>query len=119
MPETFNPTVFLALQRVRAKTASARAEAALARLGGGKSSSGQTAARRSGELFYSDNRGPFGWLYADGEDPDLVVRDSAFIKQMFKIWKRRPRIAQGRSTIHLSSGREFVFDHKSGRVLRP
>jgi hypothetical protein len=79
----------------------------------------QTAARRDGELFYSDGRGALGWLYLDGERPDLVVRDSAFIKQMFRIWRRRPRIARGRSTIHLPSGREFVFDHASGEAKRP
>jgi hypothetical protein len=113
MTEYFDAEALLADCRRKRERADEVARRARAKLGV------QTATRRDGELFYSDGRGALGWLYEDGEDPDLVVRDSAFIKQLLKIWKRRPRIAQGRSTIHLSSGREFVFDHKSGRVLRP
>jgi hypothetical protein len=80
----------------------------------------RTTTRKSGELFYSDGRGAFGWLYADGEDPDLVVQDSRSIKQILKLWERYPRrVSRGTSSIQLPSGRSVVYDHKKGEILRP
>jgi len=87
---TFDAEALLRDARGRHKAAKERANRIRSRHGM------QTATDKSGELFYSDGRGALGWLYEDGEDPDLVVRDSRFIKQMFGIWKRRPKIARGR-----------------------
>jgi hypothetical protein len=107
---TFDPEALLADARRRHQAALERVNRACARKG----------VRRGGELFYSDGRGALGWLYKDGEDPDLVVRDSRTIKQMLKLWKRYPRrVSRGTSSIQLPSGRSVVYDHKKGEILRP
>jgi hypothetical protein len=65
-------------------------------------------------------RGLLGWLYEDGEDPDLVVRDSRSIKGILSFWKRYPRrVSKGTSTIQLPSGRSVTYDHKKGEIVRP
>ena len=110
---TFDAEALLRDARGRHKAAKERANRIRSRHGM------QTATDKSGELFYSDGRGALGWLYEDGEDPDLVVRDSRFIKQMFGIWRRRPKIARGRSIVHLASGRSFVYDHEAGEIVAP
>ena len=76
--------------------------------------------RRGGELYFSDGRGPLGWLYEDGEDPELVAADSRSIKNILRIWKRYPRrVSRGTSSIELPSGRAVVYDHAKGEVVRP
>jgi hypothetical protein len=104
------------LKDARRKQERAQAVARRARLKLGV----ETGSRRGGELFYTDGRGALGWLYEDGEAPDLVVRDSCTIKQMFRLWKRYPRrVSRGTSSIRLPSGRSVVYDHKKGEILRP
>ena len=71
--QTIDPDALLAHARARYKAAIARSDRARSRTGV------QTATR---EVYRDKSGGPFSWLF-DGEDPDVVARDSRAIKRIF------------------------------------
>jgi hypothetical protein len=81
-----NMDAYLAFQRARMKTASARADARLRELGGGESVS-----RR--DLTVSE-----------------IEADTATLKRFLERFKGGMKRAHGRSTIQLPSGREHVIE---------
>ena len=116
--ETFDPDALLADARARGRAASARARAALDRLG---QPGAETAAR-----YVDKSDRPFSRLF-DGAHPDDVIRDSRTIKKVFDVWRTSPRArrrgpgggqTKGTSTIQLPSGKSFRYHHDSGEVTR-
>jgi len=106
---TFDPEALLADARRRHEAALERVNRTCARKGV------QTATRR--EVYRDKSGGEFSWLF-DGEDPDVVARDSRAIKRIFKLWQRSRK--HGRmSTVTLPSKKSFTFDHDAMRVIRP
>jgi hypothetical protein len=126
MPEAFNPVVLLAYQRARERTAAARAERALARLGSPanqRSATAKVATRRKAPLSaeqraaaFRAKRGPLGWIVA-GSSPEDVIADSSFLRKIVNIYKVRPYMRySGRSTINLPSGKTVRFHPSTGKV---
>lgn len=52
-------------------------------------------------------------------EPEDVVRDSTFLKKIHHIYKVRPYMRGGWTTIHLPSGQTVKFDTRRGEVIRP
>jgi len=67
---------------------------------------------------YRAKRGPLAWLFA-GSSPEDVIADSRTLKKIHGIYKARPRMRGGWTTIHLPSGKTVKFDTRRGEVIRP
>ncbi len=116
-----NPQVYLAFQRARMRAIQARTEKKLGR-------SVETATRRPRREIHLDaeqraaaykaKRGPLAWLFA-GSSPEDVIADSRFLKKIHGIYKARPRMRGGWTTINLPSGRSVKFDTRRGEVIKP
>jgi hypothetical protein len=83
-----NMDIYLAQARVRTRVVGARAEAALARLGG------EEVSRRSPSDL------------TDGLSAEEIERDAQSIQNILSVWKRIGK--RGASTIRLPSGRTLV-----------
>ena len=129
MAEYFNSAVLLAYQRARERTAVARAEQALARLGAPARSdrAHKVTTRRKAPISaeqraaaFRAKRGPLGWLFA-GSSPEKVIEDSTTLRKIAHIYKVRPRMrnSSARTTIHLPSGKAVKFNTRTGEVVRP
>lgn len=86
-----NLDVHMAMQRARVKTVAARADAALARLGG------ETASRPSGSLSER---------LREGLSVEEMERDTKSMTNILRAMRRSGKGGAG-STIHLPSGRSF------------
>jgi hypothetical protein len=75
----------------------------------------QTASR--GEVYRDTSDRPLAWLF-DGQDPDVVVRDSRTLKSILHVFKMTPRLrrSSARSIIQLSNGRSVRFHPQTGEV---